>query len=307
MSVIFEYQIKFDNFTGELYPVVKMNYTFSGHETFACRYLWLKKGFDNHSLIKDRRFEQAIIEFGVGKNMVSSIRYWLKSFGFDDDGQNNILNEIFGLENVGFDPFLEDINTLWILHYLLIKNEFASSYYLFFNEFFNRSEFSFNEFHYFINQKLLENKAKTSEKTIENDLKVFKSMYVRPRKVVRSMEDEYSGLFLDLNFFVEQNNGQYFINSKTYNTISPYVILFVILDQNIDQTSISFNDMLNSINSIGKVFCLNQAALYEILGQLVETFDFLVFSEDAGVRELQIKKSQYRNPIEIIREYYEKH
>ena len=44
-------------------------YTFSGHETFACKSLWLKKGYD---FVKDGHSfndEDAVVALGVGKNM----------------------------------------------------------------------------------------------------------------------------------------------------------------------------------------------------------------------------------------------
>ncbi|RYE14072.1 MAG: DUF4007 family protein [Rickettsiales bacterium] len=47
---------------------------FSGHETFTFRYPWLKKGVDglkgNPGIFQS---DDAIVELGVGKNMVSSI------------------------------------------------------------------------------------------------------------------------------------------------------------------------------------------------------------------------------------------
>ena len=55
-------------------------YTFSGHETFACKSLWLKKGYD---FVKDGHSfndEDAVVALGVGKNMVSSIRRGTATF-----------------------------------------------------------------------------------------------------------------------------------------------------------------------------------------------------------------------------------
>lgn len=55
--------------------------TFSGHESFHCRSLWLKKGYD--FIAEDKKFNDldAVVDLGVGKNMVSAINYWMKSFG----------------------------------------------------------------------------------------------------------------------------------------------------------------------------------------------------------------------------------
>src|SRR5690606_12847990 len=55
----------------------------SGHETFPLRYGWLKKAYDAIAVIGDSGDsksvflgEDAIARFGVGKNMVASMRHW---------------------------------------------------------------------------------------------------------------------------------------------------------------------------------------------------------------------------------------
>ena len=55
-------------------------YTFSGHESFPCKSLWLKKGYDFVVAGNDFNSPEAVIGLGVGKNMVASIRFWLKAF-----------------------------------------------------------------------------------------------------------------------------------------------------------------------------------------------------------------------------------
>jgi hypothetical protein len=55
---------------------------FSGHETFPLRQLWLRKAFDAVANTPSNEAktvftdEAAIARFGVGKNMVSSMRFW---------------------------------------------------------------------------------------------------------------------------------------------------------------------------------------------------------------------------------------
>jgi hypothetical protein len=39
---------------------------FSGHETFQCRHLWLKKGYDYVKSGKSFSAEDAVVELGVG-------------------------------------------------------------------------------------------------------------------------------------------------------------------------------------------------------------------------------------------------
>ena len=63
----------------------RVKYTFSGHESFQCRNLWLKKGYDYVNSGKSFSTLDAMVALGVGKNMVSSIRFWLKAFCIIDN------------------------------------------------------------------------------------------------------------------------------------------------------------------------------------------------------------------------------
>ncbi len=110
-------------------------YTFSGHDSFQCRQLWLKKGYDFAAAGRSFAEESAVLELGVGKNMVSAIRYWLRAFGITAEGDvpTDFGNRLLG--DTGWDPYLEDEASLWLLHYQLVKLRVASSYHLIFNEF----------------------------------------------------------------------------------------------------------------------------------------------------------------------------
>lgn len=55
-----------------------ITYKFSGHESFPCKSLWLKKGYDFVVGGNDFNSPDAVITLGVGKNMVTSIRFWLR-------------------------------------------------------------------------------------------------------------------------------------------------------------------------------------------------------------------------------------
>lgn len=64
--------------------------TFSGHDSFHCRQLWLKKGYDFIEEGYSFNDDYAVVQLGVGKNMVSSIRFWLKAFKTINDKGNPI-------------------------------------------------------------------------------------------------------------------------------------------------------------------------------------------------------------------------
>jgi hypothetical protein len=100
-------------------------YRFSGHETFPCRYAWLPKAYraldtDSKALADD---ESAMVALGVGKNMVRAIRFWVQAAGIAEPAPDGGLavTELGRrlLADDGFDPFLEDVRTLWLIHWKL--------------------------------------------------------------------------------------------------------------------------------------------------------------------------------------------
>jgi len=96
---------------------------FSGHESFACRYAWLPKAYreisEDSAAFADE--ERAMVRLGVGKNMVRSIRFWVEVMGVAASEPNRaLLTTSFGravFAEDGFDPFIEDARTLWLLHW----------------------------------------------------------------------------------------------------------------------------------------------------------------------------------------------
>lgn len=101
----------------------KSSFRFSGHETFACRYAWLPKAYralkKNPKALIDE--DVAMVEMGIGKNMVRSLRFWVEvmavAVSVKGVGQEltPFADEIF--KKSGLDPYLEDVRTLWLLHW----------------------------------------------------------------------------------------------------------------------------------------------------------------------------------------------
>src|SRR2546428_4874679 len=60
-----------------------MSYRIAGHESFPCRYTWLPKAVQG--LTRDPKLfsddERAMVDLGVGKNMVRAIRFWSQVAG----------------------------------------------------------------------------------------------------------------------------------------------------------------------------------------------------------------------------------
>lgn len=105
------------------FSLLPINPSFAGHQTFSLRSGWLKKGVDALSE-DDGIFNQldALVTLGVGKNMVASIRHWLLVSGVATVENRALKTTALGeqiFRESGFDPYLEDPATLWILHWNL--------------------------------------------------------------------------------------------------------------------------------------------------------------------------------------------
>ncbi len=283
---------------------------FSGHETFHCRNFWLKKGYD--FIKRNHKFSNpdAVVELGVGKNMVISIRYWMHAFGIldENDQLTSVADFIFG--DNGRDPFLENFGTLWLLHYFLIKTRKASIYSLIFNEFRKeRIEFNRNHLEIFINRKCNELNLNVSPKTIKKDIGVFFKNYVRPQKnTTNNIEDDFSAILIDLDLIQEMNiyesGGQSWYTIKTLDRdeIPIEMLLFAILDNHKNEESISFQKLLNDKNSIGSIFSMSSNGVIHKIDEMTERYNDVVFADDAGIKELQFKTNF--NQWKILEKYY---
>lgn len=97
---------------------------FSGHETFACRFTWLPKAvrliLRNASALSSD--EDGMLELGLGKNMVRSLRFWLDAFDVAKLADGVWTLTPFGMAMfgpAGLDPYIERSETQWILHWKL--------------------------------------------------------------------------------------------------------------------------------------------------------------------------------------------
>jgi len=121
--------------------------TFARHETFHPRYGWFRKAY---AVAAESPLgfaaDDAPVEIGVGKNMVRSIRFWgLAAKLIVEDPQSGnprspglvptrIGHALFG--ESGWDRYMEDPGTLWLLHWLLLApRSLLPVWWLAFNEF----------------------------------------------------------------------------------------------------------------------------------------------------------------------------
>jgi hypothetical protein len=266
-------------------PTVIKN-TFSGHESFHCRQMWLKKGYDYVAKKKSFNDNDSVVELGVGKNMVTAIKFWLKSFNIIDYNDDITKLGHFIFAEGGFDPYLEDDQSLWLLHYHLVKNRFSSIYSLIFNEFRKEKlQFTKENFQTYISRKL----EVANVKTIGDDFDVFKKMYLNKSEDSKLTEDSFLGLLADLQLLKLFEKGTYFIDNTDRPSLTVAVFLYAILDNDQYGNSISLHALENDENSPGVIFALSRSAMLELIEKLTEKYDWINYSDQAGVKELQLK------------------
>jgi hypothetical protein len=169
--------------------------TFGGHEKFVFRHGWLKKGID--AIRQDPLIfthDEALIQLGVGKNMVRSIRHWCLATGLAEEtagvrqakplAPTVLADQILG--PTGRDPYLEDIGSLWLLHWQLATNLVRGYvWHLVFSTYLE-TEFTSIGLRKYISSQLDHHSINTTSGTVEREVEVCLRTYV-PAKSKQTM------------------------------------------------------------------------------------------------------------------------
>lgn len=277
-----------------------IRFTFSGHESFTCKTLWLKKGYDFINNDYDFNAPDAVIQLGVGKNMVASIRYWMRAFGMtQNDEVQPIASYLLDTDN-GRDPFMEDLGTLWLLHFLLVCSKEATLYnWLFTRLQRERKEFDRQNVINFVHRLLVEEEKQNlfNVNTVKKDVGTLLQNYVMPQKA--KALDDYSALLLDLDLIRTEDGKTYTFNIEGKRQVPWQIFLYAVLRLKGNDNTVSY-DLLQEI---GLSFCMNDMEVIEMC-KIIEAhhIDDLRYSDTAGIRQLQ-----FINPMtceEALDEYY---
>ena len=273
---------------------------FSGHESFACKSHWLKRGYDFVESERNFNDEDAVLYLGVGKNMVASIRFWLKAMGLlNENTLTPIANYLFDNEE-GKDPYLEDIGTLWVLHFSLVNVDYATIYKTVFVDYHHqRNIIEKNKLQNYIKHICFDEtsyKKLYNENTVKRDIGVMLHNYCV--KTNTNFEDTNT-LFVPLNLIRELDKDVYVFNYQTRSEVPCLIFLYALLIQFKGRNSISFEE----ITELSLIFCLTNNDLLEIIKSLCNLYPSdIVFSDVAGIKELQFHTEL--NPIEVLNRYY---
>lgn len=274
---------------------------FSGHETFACKSHWLKRGYDFVKERKNFNDDEAVVHLGVGKNMVSSIRFWMKAFGLiNTDGELSTIANML-LEDDGYDPYFENIGSLWLMHFNIINENYATSY--------KTTFVNYHQQRNIVDKDKLKNYIKHycfddsnyrnlyNENTVKKDINVLIHNY--HTKNSGNVEDSNT-ILSPLNLINELEDGTYSFNYDSKNNVPEDIFLYALLLLFKNSRSVSFESM----KDLSLIFCLTNNDMLSIIKSLCQKYSgILVFSDVAGIKELQIKGEL--SCIEVLEKYYQ--
>ena len=274
---------------------------FSGHQTFSIRYGWLKKVYDAVSKSKSKEIflnEDAIARFGVGKNMVASMRHWAFATGIIEESKgvltpNELGKRLFD-DKEGLDPYMEHQATLWLIHWHLSSRDKLTTWFWAFNYFsstmFDRDQFE-RELVRFSNEC---GWASPAEKTIKNDVTCFIRTYAVHESDGKSgYDNEIESPLTELGLLKSAGRDIFHFVRGAKPTLGRGVFLYALLDFWDDWTkksaisNLSVEALTYEPRSPGRVFLLDEDSVADYLTALSDiTKGALHWSETSGLRQV---------------------
>ena len=291
---------------------LNISYKVSGHDSFVCRYTWLPKaveGIQKDPFIFSNE-DQAIVEFGLGKNMVKSLRFWLSAMGVADYSQREGVKltkfgERIFVGSKALDPYLEDLKTLWLLHWNISSN---------YNEPLLAWDFLLNRWHHpdLIPSRVLESFDKevkrlnreASEKTLKDHLSIFIHTYF-PTKGSKgeikedNLDSPLAELGLILENGVKKDSGKretiYKFNKDEKYEVTNKLFAYSIMDYKnrlySNSQALTFKQISIDYGSPGQIFKIPEAAIRERLENInLASNGLLSYQESANSSQVHFIK-----------------
>ena len=296
--------------------------SFARHETFHPRYGWLKKGFDAAStdpgvFLRD----DAVRRLGLGKNMVRALRYWCAAYKILEEAPSPENPRLkfsyptrFGeslLGQEGWDPYLEDPASLWLLHWHLLKPPcLAAAWYVAFNHF-RASDFADRDLVARLRQFCDDQVGweSVADGSLEKDAKCILRMYSGATTGRGLIEDTVDSPFSELELIqVLRGAGRHFgLNMGEKPSLSPAIVAYAAVDY-IAATHGSRVPTLGRLatapGSPGRVFVLSESLLGDLLEPLQSSDSGLRLTQAAGTRQLLVEPETAANPEILLERYY---
>lgn len=292
--------------------------SFGRHETFPLRFGWLTKGFQavmqNPFIFQD---DNATVKLGVGKNMVNAIQYWLQAARLIALQKKTWQPTALGtalFSQQGWDPYLEDEATIWLIHWLLASNATtATALFWFFNSF-HKPEFTEAEvlaaLQSFVKTQIEQTKATS---TLKGDANMILRMYTSSasQKGVPSEDTLDSPLSL-LNLIQSSAQKIYYCKLDERPNLPCGIVGFAITElfqYHPQNAALPISTLLHSDGyqaALGAIFRLTETHLLEKLEQLLTIYPgYYELRETAGIHQLyRLKKIEDIDAQHFLQQHY---
>lgn len=295
--------------------------SFSGHETFPLRSTWLSKAFA--ALVKDPDVfnqEDAMVRLGVGKNMVRSMRHWSLACGMAEEDLEGAAGVRGGLRVTplghavfskdGWDPYLEDPGTLWLLHWQLASTPLRSSTWYYAFNLLPKTEFTKEELTQWLLRWAEGRSSRVSENSLRRDVDCFARTYVatKPTRTV-PLEDVLACPLTELGLLRELKTSASFILDRGDHITLPNALVAYALCEFLGRRqhrahTLALEEVAFAEGGPGRVFALSEEALLYRFEQLEAATDgALSFDETAGLRQVIVH--EVPEPMDVLSRYFE--
>lgn len=295
---------------------------FARHETFHLRFGWLRKGFaaaQRDSGVFTR--PDATVALGVGKNMVSAIKYWCQAHKVIEQTENparprlpNWRPSAFGkqlLDEDGWDPWLEDPASLWLLHWkLLDQKSLAPVWWTAFN-LFVPEQFEEHQLTDLVVELTSAAGWKTvNESSIKKDVDCLLRTFAIRRIGRQTMDDILDCPTRQLGLIApavgEPRSWRFVTGPKP--SLPPAIVAYACLDfltkASAKESTISLARLASDPGSPGRAFRLTESNLYDVLLEASKAIDSIQVAEPAGLRQLVIKGDIGAMRDRLVDDYY---
>lgn len=290
--------------------VMDFSIRFSGHETFALRYGWLNKAYKflNYN---EKNEESLVVDLGVGKNMVNSIKYWAEITGLKPLNDTSVKQRYFSditqiIEH--FDPYLEKPESNWLLHYFIQKNyselTFARWYFNFSNSQYFTKENLLNELSDWL---LTENQKIPAIATLQKDFDCFILCYSKKSNKKFKGEDSFVSPLNELKLIYDAGSS-YAADFSEHKDIQSGVFLYCLVDfwktYFPDSSTISVDSILTMPGSPGRLFRFNNFGIDSYLNQCANLDKRFYWSDSKGIRSLACDAIRQVNLDSLLENIY---
>lgn len=278
----------------------KVKLRLQGHEKFALREGWLNKGISVLQEMPDAFLRKDATDvFGIGSNMVKSLRYWMRALGLTN-ANGSELSELAGII-MQYDPYLEMAFTWWILHSNIVRNkEEATTWYLYFN-YCDADDLDKEQIGGILYRELLKyaKGQKFSDRSLYNDVDVLLNMYGKIKEK-SDPEDKNVSPFVQLGL-LKNFNGKYVKSHPNRKSFSEMTVLYELAIIMQGKDSVSIEDVIEAENGLHKIYNLTPVMANDYLDKL-DAAGYIRVDRTAGLDMIYATKKL--SPGKIAIEYY---